>query len=256
MINALTSSLLATFIVSLISLIGVFTIRFKGKAMQRVVLFLVYMSVGALFGDTFIHLLPEAYQNESKLLTAFGIIGGLLLFFVLEKILKWRHSHEVDNPHHPEHREAKGIEPYAYTIIFGDALHNFIDGLLIAASFLINPTTGIATTIAVIAHEIPQEFGNYAILLHTGMRRGQALLWNFLSALTAIVGALIPFIFVANHEALIAYLLPITAGGFIYIAGSDLLPELKEHTRLRDTIAQVLAISFGVLIMASLLLLE
>lgn len=256
MINALTSSLIATVIVSLISLIGVFTIRFKGKTMKRVLLFLVYMSVGALFGDTFIHLLPEAYNDSPKLLVAYGIVGGILLFFSLEKILQWRHSHEVDEPQHPHHQEANGIEPYAYTIIFGDALHNFIDGLLIAASFLINPTTGIATTIAVIAHEIPQEFGNYAILLHTGMRRGQALLWNFLSALTAIVGALIPFIFISSHMELVNFLLPITAGGFIYIAGSDLLPELKEHTRLRDTLAQVLAIVFGVLIMASLLLLE
>ncbi len=256
MINPFFSSLVATFIVSLISLIGVFTIRFKGKTMRRVVLFLVYMSVGALFGDTFIHLLPEAYSHAEHLQTASGIVGGILLFFILEKILQWRHSHEVDEPQHPHHQEAKGIEPYAYTIIFGDALHNFIDGLLIAASFLINPTTGIATTIAVIAHEIPQEFGNFAILLHTGMRRGQALLWNFLSALTAIIGAFIPFIFISNHEALVATLLPITAGGFIYIAGSDLLPELKEHTRLRDTLAQVLAITFGVLIMAALLLLE
>ena len=256
MINALASSLLATIIISLISLIGVFTIRFKGKAMRRVVLFLVYMSVGALFGDTFIHLLPEAYLEGSKIVTALSVIGGILLFFVLEKILKWRHSHEVDDPQHPHHQEANGIEPYAYTIIAGDALHNFIDGLLIAASFLINPTTGIATTIAVIAHEIPQEFGNFAILLHTGMRRGQALMWNFLSALTAIIGALIPFIFLSNHETLVNYLLPITAGGFIYIAGSDLLPELKNHTKLRDTLAQVSAIIFGVLIMASLLLLE
>ncbi|MFH0873881.1 MAG: ZIP family metal transporter [Candidatus Komeilibacteria bacterium] len=256
MLSAFNSSLLATVIVSLISLIGVLTIRFKGKTMKRVVLFLVYMSVGALFGDTFIHLLPEAYANNPRSLTSLAIIGGLLLFFILEKILKWRHSHEVDEPHHPQHQNTPGIEPYAYTVIAGDALHNFIDGLLIAASFLINPTTGIATTIAVVAHEIPQEFGDYAILLHTGMRRGQALLWNFLSALTAIIGSFIPFIFVGQQESFVALLIPITAGGFIYIAGSDLLPELKKQTRLRDTLAQVFAILSGVVIMLVLLLLE
>jgi len=257
MMSPLFASLLATIIVSLISLIGVLTIRFKGKTMKRVVLFLVYMSIGALLGDTFIHLLPEAYETASSgTSVAYGVIGGLLMFFILEKVLNWHHSHELDNHQHPHHKEQAGIEPYAWTIIFGDALHNFIDGLLIATSFLINPTTGIATTVAVIAHEIPQELGNYAILLHTGMRRVQALWWNFLSSLAAIVGAIIPFLFIFNHEEIIKILLPITAGGFIYIAGTDLLPELKEHNRLRDTIAQVGAIMLGVLIMAGLLLLE
>lgn len=250
-------SLVATIIVSLISLIGVFFIRFKGKTMQRVVLFLVYMSIGALFGDTFIHLLPESYATiQPSTYVAYGIIGGLLIFFLLEKILKWRHSHNVTETHHDDHVDLPGIEPFAYSVIFGDALHNFIDGLLIAASFIIDVRTGIATTVAVIAHEIPQELGNYAALLHAGMRRSQALLWNFLSALTAIIGALIPFILSGNHEKFVQFLLPITAGGFIYVAGTDLLPELKDRTRLRDTLAQVSAIIIGVGIMALFLLLE
>lgn len=255
--SAFYSALVATTIVSLLSLLGVLTIPFRDKHVRKVVPFLVYLAVGSLFGDSFIHLLPQAYAKiSSTLIAALGVILGLLLFFILEKLLSWRHHHDLTDTSHPHHKETPGIEPYAYVVLAGDGLHNFIDGLLIAASYIISPALGLATTIAVVAHEIPEELSHFAILIHTGMNKTQALLWNFISALTAILGALVPFLLINTNESFINFLLPVTAGGFIYIAGTDLLPELKTHIRLQDTALQMTAIILGVGIMVILFFLE
>ncbi len=237
-------------IVSLISLIGVFTLSLGRDILQKTLLYLVSFAVGGLFGDAIIHLIPESFKKiPSAPLVSFLILGGILIFFILEKFLRWQHCHIPASQEH--------AHPVATLNIVGDSFHNMIDGMLIAASYMTSIPIGIATTIAVILHEIPQEIGQFGILVHSGVPVRRALLLNFFSALAAFLGALIVFIIGTQAAALSVYLLPITAGGFLYIAGSDLIPELHHghEVSVRAALGQFLCIIFGIGLMASLLVL-
>jgi len=245
-------SLVSVILVSLISLIGIVTLWWKTVDMNKITILLVSFAVGALFGDAFIHLLPESFERlGSGLGTSLAVMGGVLIFFVLEKMIRWRHCHCLtDNAQH--------YHPVAVLNLLGDAVHNFIDGMLIAASFIAGPALGLATTIAVVLHEIPQEMGDFGVLVHSGLSVKKALWFNFLTALTAVLGAVVVLIFGAYFTEFSAFLLPVTAGGFLYIAGSDLIPELHQGCDLKvsNAIKQFCAIVLGVAIMALLTLLE
>ncbi len=236
-------------VVSLISLIGIFTLSFKQNFLQKILLFLVSFAVGGLFGDAFIHLLPEAFRRLGiNLTTSLLVIGGVFLFFILEKFLRWRHCHVLDSKEHSH--------PVVALNVVGDAAHNFTDGMIIAASYAVSVHLGIATTLAVILHEIPHEIGNFGVLVHCGFSIQKALLYNFLSALTAFLGAIVVILIGPYVQNFSIYLLPVTAGGFLYVAGSDLIPELHHDARPSQSLWQFLFIALGVSMMMLLLLLE
>jgi zinc and cadmium transporter len=236
---------LSIFTISLISLIGVFTISLRGEKLKKVLLYLVSFAVGALFGDALIHLIPEAFEKiSSRFSISLLIIAGILLFFVLEKFIHWRHCHAPECKEH--------WHPIVSMNILGNVVHNIIDGLLIGASFMESIPLGITTAAAILLHEIPQEMGNFGVLLHGGIPLKKAILINFMTALASMFGALVVLI-VGNwtHNATL-YLIPVTAGGFLYIAGSDLLPELKHENKIAASLGQLSMMILGVAIMASL----
>jgi len=249
-------SILSVLVVSLISLVGIFTLAVDESRLKRLVFYLVALSVGALLGDVFIHIIPEVLENSANsILTSTYILVGVLLFFVLEKFLHWRHTHGCEKEGCHEH-SSLGAKPIGQIILVSDGLHNFIDGIIIGASYLVSVPFGLATTLAVVLHEIPQEFGNFGVLLHSGFNKKKALLYNFFSALFAFIGVLIPLLLTNVSETLVSIVLPIAAGGFVYIAGSDLIPELHKEVGFRKSFSQFIFIIIGVLLMYSLLLLE
>lgn len=242
--------------VSLVSLVGVFTLALSEKRLGRTLFLLVALSAGALFGDVLIHLLPEIFaeSSDSPLSFSLAIIAGILLFFVLEKFFHWHHSHALDDKH--DSCAHFHIKPLGRLNLVADGFHNFLDGLAIGVSFLAGPTIGLATTLAVILHEIPQEIGDFGILLHAGYTRRRALWLNLLSALLAVFGTVLALWLGAHSAVFSRWLLPLAAGGFLYLAGSDLVPELQRTTDLKKSLWQLGAMTLGVALMAGLTFLE
>lgn len=241
-------TIISVLIISLISLIGVFTLSLKRERLKNLSLSLVSFAAGALFGDAFIHLLPEAFEKmgtETK--TSLYVLAGVLIFFILEKFLRWRHCHIESH---------KEFFPLAAMNLVGDAVHNFIDGLLIGATYMVSIPVGIATSLAIIFHEIPQEIGDFGVLIHAGLSVRKALVFNFFSAVIAILGAFVSLLIGPKVEGFAVSLLPIAAGGFIYIAGADLIPELKHECELGESLRQLVLIVLGIAIMALLVLVE
>jgi zinc and cadmium transporter len=242
-------TLASVILVSAISLIGIVTFALHEHFVRRILLPLVGFSTGALLGDVFLHMFPEMTGDPAafprKLLL---VLAGILLSFIIEKIIHWRHCHCSALPSkHESH-----IHPMGMMNLIGDGIHNILDGALIAGSFLVSVPLGIATTLAVVFHEIPQEIGDFAVLLYSGFTRGRALFLNVLSGLAAIAGAVIVLLFAKALPVLGDFLLPIAAGNFLYIAGSDLIPELHKETRLFHALLQLLTILIGIGIMALL----
>jgi zinc and cadmium transporter len=244
-------ALFSTLIVSLVSLIGIFTIKINEKTLQKSLMPMIAFAAGALFGDVFIHIIPEIFKNDSTSPNSQSlmILLGIIIFFVIEKFLQWRHCHELPDQHHHPH-------PVGMMTTIGDAIHNFTDGIMIGASFIISIPVGIATTLAVIFHEIPQEIGNFATLIQAGYTRRKALIYNFISALTAFLGVFLVFSLGNNVTNISDLILPIIAGSFIYIAGSDLVPILHTSNRAKDAAFQLSALSAGVLVMYLLIFLD
>lgn len=242
MLNVWLYSILAVIIVSLISLVGIFALLLSRKHLEEILFLLVSFAVGALLGDVFLHLFPEIVGKEGFTLeNALAVLGGLLIFFILEKFIAWRHCHVPTSKEHPH--------PVAILNLVGDGFHNFLDGAIIAGSFLVSFPLGVATSLAVIFHEIPQEIGDFSILLHGGFSAKKALVFNFLSSLLAILGAMVILAFGFQSERFVFSLLPLTAGGFLYIAGSDLIPELHKETRPEKSALQLLALLLGIGVM-------
>jgi len=249
MAAAWLQALASVILVSLISLIGLVALAVDERGLRRAIFVLVSLAVGALFGDAFIHLLPEAFaQGEAAAQNSLYGLAGVFTFFALEKFLRWRHEHPPVS--------AGAIRPVGYMNLIGDGAHNLIDGLVIGASYLASTPLGIATTIAVVFHEIPQELGDFGVLLFAGFTKGRALFFNFLSATTAILGAVISLLVGANIEGFSALMLPFTAGAFIYIAGSDLIPELHHERAPFRSLVQIVTISAAVGLMLLLKQLE
>jgi zinc and cadmium transporter len=250
MITPVLLSLLSVTLVGAISLIGIFTLSLKDSLIRGATFILVGVATGALLGDAFIHLIPEALaETGNPTLLSLTIIGGILAFFALEKFLHWHH-HEGLEGAEPE------VHPVGKMILVSDGLHNFIDGLIIAASYLVSVEVGVATTVAVILHEIPQEIGDFGVLLHAGYSKAKALFFNFVSALFALLGAAVALFLGSASEAFALWLAPIAAGGFIYIALTDLIPELHKTKSVRHSVVQLAAIVVGVLAMVGLLAVE
>lgn len=238
-------TLISTIVVSLLSLIGIFTFSLKTNFLKKILIILVSLSAGALLGGAFFHLIPEALENQDSLTTMIYVIIGFLIFFLMEKILYWRHCHDSDCK----------IHSFAYINLFGDGIHNFIDGLIIAASFSSSISLGISTTLAVILHEIPQEIGDFGVLLHSGIKKRKALFFNFLTAITAIVGGLVGSIFTTNIT-LLNILISIAAGGFIYISSSDLIPEIHKEKNVKKWTISFVTFVIGLTLMFGFCFLE
>jgi len=243
------ATILSVLVVSFISLIGIFALSDQLERLRKRLLFLVSFAAGAMTGDVFIHLLPELNKEAGTFETAsIWILVGIILFFMLEKFIYWRHCHIPTSEQHPHQMGLMNV--------IGDGLHNFLDGAIIAGSFMVSVPLGIATTTAVILHEIPQEIGDFGILLHAGYSKMKALLFNYLSALAAVVGAIVALIVGQQIEGVTTFLIPITIGGFLYIALSDLLPQIHQEPKTSNSIKQFAVFIFGIVVMSLLLLLE
>jgi len=235
----LLAIILATFSISLCVWAAVLFLYFKKETLDKITIFLVSLSAGALTGGAFLHLLPEAANEISADNLYLIALGAFVFFFFMEKLLLWRHCHK-DNCK---------IHSFGYMNLFGDAVHNFIDGLIIAAAFLVNPALGVAATLAIALHEIPQEIGDFGVLLHAGFNRVKSLVINYLIALMVVAGGVAGYFLSFAVEGVIPYLLPFAAGGFIYIAASDLMPEIRKETNLKKSIASFLVFLLGIAIM-------
>ncbi|MBI2173329.1 MAG: ZIP family metal transporter [Candidatus Aenigmarchaeota archaeon] len=235
-------------LVSLISFVGVLVISVKERSLKKPLLYLVGFSAGALLGDAFIHLLPEAVEAGFSAEISLYILSGIIASFAVEKIVRWRHCHVPISKSHPH--------PFAYMNLFGDTVHNFIDGLIIGASYLASIPAGIATTIAVVFHEIPQEIGDFSVLLHGGFTKKKAVALNFIVALTAVLGAAVALFFGSLTGGSITFLVSFAAGGFVYIAAADLIPELHKKISVKSSILEIIVITTGIFVMYGLLFLK
>ena len=232
----------ATIVTSLISLIGIFTLLLKDRFLEKILLVLIGLSAGALLGGAFLHLIPEAVKNISIELVSTWVIIGFGLFFLIERLLHWHHCHKGDCDAHRLHKMN----------LVGDGVHNLIDGAIIAISFLVNVPFGIITTLAIIAHEVPQEISDFGVLVYGGFSKMKALFYNFVSATLAIVGALLGFFLSSTVSGLIPYILSFAAGGFIYIAATDLVPEMHKESDFKKTLWSFILFIVGILLMVGI----
>ena len=216
----------SSFAISAIAFVGVVSLAFKDRILDGILLCLVGFAAGALIGGAFLHLLPETVERSTSIGIFLMLSLGFFLFFLLEKLI-WRHCH----------KGTCEIHPFAYVNLVGDCVHNFIDGVVIAASFLTSVELGIATSLSVAFHEVPQEIGDFGVLVYGGLTKSKALILNFITALTAVVGGIMGYYLSSCMEGAIVYILPFTAGGFIYIAASDLVPELHREENLRRSLS-------------------
>lgn len=249
MITQYIFAFLSVLVVSVASIVGVLTISLREDVIKKYVYILIGLAIGSLLGDAFIHIIPEAIENsKNELFTSIFIISGIVIFFILEKFLHWHHHGEDEGDSH--------VAPVGSLILFSDGVHNLIDGFIIGMSFLSSVHLGIATTIAVIFHEIPQEIGDFAVLLHSGYKKWKAIWLNFLSASCAFLGLFIAFILGQGGDVSIGWALSLTAGGFIYIAVADLIPELHKTRKVKQSLLQVISVILGVSIMVLLFFFE
>lgn len=246
--SPLIQSILAVGVVSLVSLIGIAALALNHERLKKWLFVLVALAAGALMGDAFIHLIPEAFAEADTTLVALLILAGILSFFLLEKFLNWHHSHGEEE-FSPEHGR---IHPVGNLVLVSDGIHNLVDGLAIGAAFMVSPEIGIATTIAIALHEIPQEIGDFGLLIHAGFSRVKALLMNFFSALTAFVGLGLAFWLGEVNEAFIPLIAAFAAGNFIYIALADLVPELQKTLDGKRSVMQIVVVIAGVGLMLAL----
>jgi len=222
------------------------------SVLTRVVHHLVSLSAGVLLGTALLDVLPEAFESHASPQALFAtLLGGLLFFFLLEKAELYRHSHhhEGDEHHHHHGFDHEQAGRGGWSVIMGDSIHNFCDGIIIAAAFLADTRLGVVTSLAIVAHEIPQEVGDYIVLLNAGFSRGKALYYNALSGLAAVAGGVIGYFVVGPWEALFPYLLVVASSSFIYVAVADLIPQLQQHRlTLRETAVQLGWLAGGLLI--------
>lgn len=238
--------LIATFLISAIAFIGALTLFLKQELLNKVLLILVSFSAGALIGGAFLHLIPEAIIKvgieEGEILKVFlYLIFGFVIFFILEQFISWHHHHDCV--------DCEKVAPFSYLVLISDGFHNFIDGFIIAASFIISFPVGLVTTLAVALHEIPQEIGDFGVLVYGGMKRTKALLLNFLSALVVVFGGIAGFFLSERIGDSIVFLLPFAAGNFIYIAASDLIPEIKHNKTSQNSVTCFFLFLLGIILM-------
>jgi len=240
---------LATMAGGLLSVLiaAMLTVSLLGKVVKS----LVSLSAGVLLGTALLHVLPEAFESHAAPQGLFAtLLAGLLFFWLLEKAELYRHvhHHEGDGHDHHHHFDAQQAGRGGYSVLVGDGIHNFCDGIIIAAAFLADTQLGVVTALAIVAHEVPQEAGDYIVLLNAGFSRRKALLYNLLSGLAAVVGGVLGYFLVGPWEALFPYLLVAASSSFIYVAVADLLPQLQQRLTWRETLAQVTWLGAGLAI--------
>ncbi len=248
-------------IVSLVSLVGIFFLFLKDETLKELSFTFISLAVGALLGGAFLHILPEVYKEVPGNQVSFAILLGIFSFFMLEKVLHWHHDH---NAHSIENERCATCNeslpnkprPLGKMVIFSDALHNILDGALIASAFILSPAAGLAATAAVLLHEVPQEIADFGVLLHAGFSKLKAMIFNFLSALTAFLGAGIVIFAQEFADKSMPLFSAFAAGSFLYIAMSDLIPELHKKKRGSELVLQFSVILLGVLFMWILKLFE
>jgi len=235
-------AIISVLIISIISVIFAIPFLLKKKISNRVLLFLLSMSVGVLLSTVFMDFLPESVEHGYSLNLAFYLLLGFMVMFVLEKFIHYHHNKKCEDGH-CGHGHAYNL---AAVNLIGDGIHNFIDGLVIAGAYAINVTLGITATISIIFHEIPQEIADFGVLLYSGMSKKKALVFNFLSAATAIIGTIIGILLVGRLHGFTDFIIPFAAGNFIYIAASNLVPQLHRECQLKDTLLHIFAILLGI----------
>jgi zinc and cadmium transporter len=251
--QAVINSFISVALVSAVSLVGIFALFASGKNYRSMIFAFVSLSVGVLFGDVLLHILPDLFVDPSDVVTpAVFVFAGILVFFLLEKYLHFEHEHGFHDYKH-EDEEKRVLGP---SIIAADTLHNFLDGLIITASFLTGGAIGLATTLAVVFHEIPHEIGNVGVLLHAGYSKRKAFLYNVLTAVAAFAGLFVAVVFGKISPGFTNGALALAAGGFIYIAGSELVPELHKESRPGQSAMQFLFIVIGFVSMFAVLIFE
>ncbi|MCM8781635.1 MAG: ZIP family metal transporter [Candidatus Omnitrophica bacterium] len=234
---ALVYILISTIIISLASLVGIIFIFLKEAILKKILVGLITFATGVLLGGALLHLLPEAF--ESRINTPFWVLCGIVLFFMLEKYFFWRHCHEG----------VCDIHPLTYLNLIGDGVHNFVDGTVIAAAFVADIKLGITISIVALAHEIPQEIGDFSLLVYSGLRKVKALFYNLVCAVTCILGGITAFFFTSKIENLTSVLIAFAAGNFLYIALVDLLPEFRKTEGIKNSILQFFLFCFGIFLM-------
>lgn len=237
-----------TFMISLIAFVGALTLFLKEKLLNKILLVLVAFSAGALIGGAFLHLMPEAIievgVDEVSTLNVFlYLLLGFCIFFILEQLVRWHHHHATT---HPE------IMPFSYLILISDGIHNFIDGLVMAASFTVGFPTGIVTAMAIALHEIPQEIGDFGVLVYGGFKKAKALILNYISAITVIFGGITGYLLYSWIGESIIFLLPFAAGNFIYIASTDLIPEIRYKESLKKSSVRFCIFLAGMVLMLAI----
>jgi zinc and cadmium transporter len=225
-------------LMSAVAMVGGITTLLRPETLDRLLLPMVSLAAGTLLGGAFFHMIPETIDSFDALHASVWILSGFTSFLILEQFLHWHHSH---------HKSVRTQRPVTYLILVGDGLHNFLGGIGIASTFLIDPRAGIMAWIAAVAHEVPQEFGDFGVLVHGGWGRRRALLWNLLSALTFPLGAIFAYLISAHFS--VAGLVLFGAGNFIYIAASDLVPEIKAHSDLRSATLSFAGFALGLSLM-------
>lgn len=232
--------LISTFIISVCALIGIFTLSIKEAVISKFLMRFVALSSGALLGGAFLHLMPEGIKELNSKLFFLLVLAAMICYLLIEKLLHWRHCHKGGSC--DTHRSM------GYMNLIGDSVHNFIDGLVIAGAFVVDIRLGLVTAVAMALHEIPQEIGDFGVLLYSGFTKKRALLMNFLIALMTVAGGIFGWILAQHSIGVEKYLLPIAAGGFIYIAASDLLPELRKNKSLKSFFIDFLFMLGGICI--------
>jgi zinc and cadmium transporter len=248
MLSILNWILLVTILNGLVAIIGAIFFLTVNKHFQKSLIYFVSFTTGALLGGAFIHFIPEAASELSLTKTTILTLSGFIIFFLLETYLHWHHCHTHDCDEHDNPKEE--TKPFAKLLLYGDSIHNFIDGVIIAGSFIISIPLGIITSLLIIAHELPQEISDFAVLIYGGFSKKKALIYNFLSQLTAVLGGILGYLFLSVRDQAI-FLLPIAAGGFLHIAISDLIPEIfKENDPLKRLINMLIIVA-GIVVLLS-----
>ena len=249
-------TLVSVVAISLVSLVGIFTLSLKTSVIRTGMHFFIGLAAGALLGDAFIHLIPEAFEaGIGSIPFAAAILSGIVTFLILEKYLRWYDKNAEHKRCPPgEVCEIEDKKPVGALVLFGDGVHNFVDGAIIAASYAVSIPLGIATTVAVFLHEVPQEVSDFALLLHSGYSKVEALVWNLVSALVAILGAAAFFLLGESIQDIAPLAIIFTAGGFIYIAAANLVPEIQKTEHVAKSAVEALAVLLGIGIMFALLL--
>lgn len=249
----LTYIVAATFVGGVISV--VLAAAISAPLLGLIVRHLVSLSTGVLLGTALLHVLPEAFESSKPPQALFlTLLGGLLFFFLLEKAELYRHGHhhEHDDHHHHHGFDAEQAGRGGWSVLVGDSIHNFCDGVLIAAAFLADPQVGLVTSLAIIAHEIPQEVGDYIVLVNAGFSRMRALVYNMISGMAAVVGGVLGYFLIEPWQDYLPYMMVVAASSFVYVAVADLIPQLQKRLSGRDTVIQIFWLAAGLLMIAAI----